>query len=160
MLLVTVDTDWGAEGVESTASTQLTIFLKIARALKLYCQYEGKRKKCNKGDGIEAAVMGRLHGDALFDDYDPLEQPEDAQEFDQQDFNQTFESLEEDQNKDDAEEEEEAESACNTTTYSKSGTNDRSEYSASHGSMTGSKSAASFRGDSVRKDCVHNLFLS
>ncbi len=147
MLSINSDTQWSSE-IESTASRQLSIFVKIARALRLYCRYEGKQKKSTKDEGIQPAVMGRLYGDALQDDYDPTDEVDDEEEFNRnesQDYERALRDAQELDDQDQEEDEEEAVSTSKTTTNSvskksssqiSSSQRSSSQRSSSHASMT------------------------
>ena len=133
MLLVHPDTQWSWE-VESTANQQLSIFMKIARALKLYCRYEGKQKKSTKAEGVQPnAVMGRLYGDALQDDYDPMNEDED-EELNRNESQDYELSLRDAQQLDDEEEEEEESASCRTTNSVSA--SQKSMHTSSHLSIT------------------------
>jgi type IV secretory pathway VirB10-like protein len=152
MLSINSDTqEWSSE-IESTASRQLSIFVKIARALKLYCRYEGKQKKPTKGEGVQPAVMGRLHGDALQDDYDPMNEAED-EEFNRNEsqcFELSVKALRDAQELDDQRQKEDEEEAVSTSKTTTNSASQKSSSQKSSSQISSSQRSSSQRSSSQR----------
>lgn len=134
MFLIHSDTAMWTRDVEINADMQLKIFLKIAKALKLYFRFEGKQKMASQRNITDESSVIRIRGDALLDDYDETNQQEDEEE----EFNETFETLGEFQEEDDANDQEQESNSRGSTTTGQPA----SSYS-SGGTLTGSKPSAS-----------------